>query len=355
MSFSLLLNPTDDSSPPLDHQNPHPRPESRRRGESGRIPISSLLTRDSDDDIRPRHHDNDIHYHHAHHHMRNHVPSQSDGSLSRQSSMHTDRRPTTPRTPLPPFSSLNQSFHEGVPPVRDAERRGFRHSGRPVQATGASRYREEAMPYGYGNNSASMAHRASASASASHRAVGSSSGSSSASGAIGKTLTRTHSVPHLSEMQQHQPYSAEMTPPGSAVSHSSSKSPGPPSPSSAASSGKLVSPNAPRRRWKPWEDQLLNRLVKEQGAQKWNTIAEGFPGRNGRQVRLRWMNHLQPSLDKRPWRPDEDEILLAAHEELGNKWALIAMRLHGRTDNSVKNRYKSIARRAARASQVRFN
>lgn len=91
-------------------------------------------------------------------------------------------------------------------------------------------------------------------------------------------------------------------------------------------------------------------VVAEQGPSRWNSIASHFPGRNGRQVRLRWMNHLQPSLDKRPWREEEDVILLEAHAELGNKWALIAMRLKGRTDNSVKNRYKSIVRRAARDS-----
>lgn len=111
--------------------------------------------------------------------------------------------------------------------------------------------------------------------------------------------------------------------------------------------------NIPRRRWKQWEDQLLIQVVSEHGPSRWNTLARHFPGRNGRQVRLRWMNHLQPSLDKRPWRPDEDAVLLEAHKALGNKWALISMRLCGRTDNSVKNRYKSIVRRAAREAKAR--
>lgn len=111
--------------------------------------------------------------------------------------------------------------------------------------------------------------------------------------------------------------------------------------------------HTPRRRWKEWEDELLIRVVAEQGPTRWNTLAHHFPGRNGRQVRLRWMNHLQPSLDKRPWRPEEDAILLEAHHALGNKWALISMRLCGRTDNSVKNRYKSIVRRAAREAKAR--
>lgn len=111
--------------------------------------------------------------------------------------------------------------------------------------------------------------------------------------------------------------------------------------------------SAPRRRWKEHEDELLLKVVGEHGPGRWNSLAEQFPGRNGRQVRLRWMNHLQPSLDKREWRPEEDKILLDQHKALGNKWALIAMRLNGRTDNSVKNRYKSLMRRAQREAKGR--
>lgn len=121
--------------------------------------------------------------------------------------------------------------------------------------------------------------------------------------------------------------------------------------SSVASSASQQS-NTPRRRWKEWEDELLMKIVADKGPTRWNNLAESFPGRNGRQVRLRWMNHLQPSLDKRPWRPEEDAVLLEAHKALGNKWALISMKLGGRTDNSVKNRYKSIVRRNAREAKM---
>ena len=111
--------------------------------------------------------------------------------------------------------------------------------------------------------------------------------------------------------------------------------------------------NTPRRRWKEWEDELLISVVEKHGPTRWNTLAHNFPGRNGRQVRLRWMNHLQPSLNKRPWKPEEDAVLLEAHNDLGNKWALISSKLRGRTDNSVKNRYKSIVRRNAREAKAR--
>ena len=125
--------------------------------------------------------------------------------------------------------------------------------------------------------------------------------------------------------------------------------------SSEGGSSSIQRNHTPRRRWKELEDELLIRVVAENGPTRWNNLAKHFPGRNGRQVRLRWMNHLQPSLDKRPWRPEEDAVLLEAHQALGNKWALISVRLCGRTDNSVKNRYKSIVRRAAREAKARKN
>lgn len=109
-----------------------------------------------------------------------------------------------------------------------------------------------------------------------------------------------------------------------------------------------VEARAPRRRWKDWEDSLLRSVVAREGANHWNEIARHFPGRNGRQVRLRWMNHLQPSLDRAPWRQEEDEQLLSEQARVGNKWAQIAEKLGGRTDNAVKNRFKSLQRRAQR-------
>ncbi|MED6220762.1 hypothetical protein PIB30_048028 [Stylosanthes scabra] len=100
--------------------------------------------------------------------------------------------------------------------------------------------------------------------------------------------------------------------------------------------------------WTPDEDMTLEALVNENEnkQKKWSEIAKSLDGRNPKQCRERWHNHLQPNIKKGKWTPQEDMILMKAHMEIGaNKWAKISKRLAGRTDNSIKNRWNCIKRR----------
>mmetsp|Transcript_32604 Transcript_32604/g.33251 ORF Transcript_32604/g.33251 Transcript_32604/m.33251 type:complete len:168 (+) Transcript_32604:63-566(+) len=101
-----------------------------------------------------------------------------------------------------------------------------------------------------------------------------------------------------------------------------------------------------RKRWMPWEDEIVVTMVQKQGPRKWNQIAEKIPGRNGNQVRLRWTLYLCPDISKEKFTPEQDARLLALQSVYGNNWKLIgAMIGANRSINDIKNRYHALSRK----------
>ncbi|KAJ6759878.1 SNRNA-ACTIVATING PROTEIN COMPLEX SUBUNIT 4 [Salix purpurea] len=80
-------------------------------------------------------------------------------------------------------------------------------------------------------------------------------------------------------------------------------------------------------RWTLDEDKRLKVAVKLFGPKKWDKIAQFVPGRTQVQCRERWVNCLDPSMNRDEWTEEEDLRLKAAIEECGYCWSKAARRM----------------------------
>lgn len=101
------------------------------------------------------------------------------------------------------------------------------------------------------------------------------------------------------------------------------------------------------------EDVRLTRLMIENPKYNWEEVAEIMKTKSARQLKDRWQNYLDPSLDRSPFSEEEDAIILELYPQIGKRWKLMASHLPNRSPVDVRNRCYLLLRKESKDGQKR--
>ncbi|CAG7895702.1 unnamed protein product [Brassica rapa] len=109
----------------------------------------------------------------------------------------------------------------------------------------------------------------------------------------------------------------------------------------------------------PWtveEDFKLINYISTQGEGRWNSLSRcaGLK-RTGKSCRLRWLNYLRPDVRRGNITLEEQLLILELHSRWGNRWSKIAQYLPGRTDNEIKNYWRTRVQKHAKQLRCDVN
>ncbi|KAM0043760.1 putative transcription factor MYB-HB-like family [Helianthus debilis subsp. tardiflorus] len=109
----------------------------------------------------------------------------------------------------------------------------------------------------------------------------------------------------------------------------------------------------------PWtveEDFTLINYIAHHGEGRWNSLARcaGLK-RTGKSCRLRWLNYLRPDVRRGNITLEEQLMILELHSRWGNRWSKIAQHLPGRTDNEIKNYWRTRVQKHAKQLKCDVN
>lgn len=103
---------------------------------------------------------------------------------------------------------------------------------------------------------------------------------------------------------------------------------------------KRIRPGIIKGSWKKDEDLRIIDLVHKYG-KSWSKLSKIIGTRNGKQIRDRYINVLDPEIKKGKFTDEEDKKLILLFRQNGPKWATIAKCYSNRTADMIKNRFHS--------------
>jgi len=109
---------------------------------------------------------------------------------------------------------------------------------------------------------------------------------------------------------------------------------------------RYLKPGVRKGQWTDHEDAIVMEVVtssSEQPFNRWSDLAQRLPGRVGKQIRDRWVNHLNPNINHLPFSREDDLLLWEGHKKLGKRWVEISTKYFNssRSENHIKNRWYS--------------
>ncbi|XP_048336349.2 transcription factor MYB108 [Ziziphus jujuba] len=108
--------------------------------------------------------------------------------------------------------------------------------------------------------------------------------------------------------------------------------------------------------WTEEEDFRLIHYVNIHGEGHWDHLARSAGlKRTGKSCRFRWLNYLRPGIRRGNFTLQEQLLILELHLRWGNRWSKIAQFLNGRTDNEIKNYWRTRVQKQAKLMKCDVN
>ena len=103
---------------------------------------------------------------------------------------------------------------------------------------------------------------------------------------------------------------------------------------------KRIRPGIRKGKWKKEEDEMIIKLIEKYGT-SWAKISKEIKTRNGKQIRDRYLNVLNPSLNRTTFTQEDDNYIIHLYNKYGPKWSFIVQFFTNRTADMIKNRFHS--------------